>query len=289
MTRVPSDCLAWLVDLRGNCVPIRGSCSFGRSASNQVALPDEKVSRRHAAIQVQGEDEFWLVDFGSRNGTSVNGRRISQPTRVRHGDCLRIGPFEFVFRQLHPSGSGPSATALASPTMADVRPAACWLLVADIIESTRLAKELPLDELPLVTGQWLSECKQTIEECGGRINQFFGDGFFAYWHEREHVEVAIDKALAALHRMQEVERPRFRVVLHRGNVVFGGVVLGEEERISGSEVHFAFRMEKVAGGLGHARLLSEPAWQRLSSVLEAREIGTHPVPGLDGEFRFYTF
>jgi adenylate cyclase len=289
MSDVPSDWPAWLEDARGTRVPIRGSCALGRSASNQVALPDEKVSRRHAAIQAQGQDEFWLVDFGSRNGTSLNGRRISHPTRLQHGDCLRIGPFEFVFRRLQQSATGPSPTVLACQTVAEIRPAACWLLVADIIDSTRLVKELPPDELPLVTGQWLAECKLTIEGYGGQINQFFGDGFFAYWHERERVEIAIEKALQALHRMQEERRPPFRVALHRGLVVFGGAALGEEERISGQEVHFAFRMEKLAGALGHPRLMSEAAWKRLSVLLETREVGAHPLHGFEGQFAFYAF
>jgi class 3 adenylate cyclase len=289
MTNVPGDCLAWLENREGDHVPIHGSCSLGRSASNQVALPDDRVSRRHAAIQVQGEDEFWLVDFGSRNGTTLNGRRLSQPTRLRHGDCLGIGPFEFVFREAHPTGPSASATGLANATVTELRPVACWLLVADIIDSTRLARELPPDELPMVTGQWLAECKLTIEGCGGQINQFLGDGFFAYWRDWERVEVSIAKALQALRRIQDAGRPSFRVALHHGQVVFGGMALGEEQRISGREVHFAFRMEKLAGALGHLRLLSEPAWARLSKLIETQDAGSHPLRGVEGDYRFHTY
>lgn len=289
MNDAPGEPAAWLEDPAGNRVPIRGSCSLGRSASNQLALPDEKVSRRHAAIQAQGQDGFWLVDFGSRNGTYLNGRRISHPSRLQPGDCLRIGQFEFVFRQPQNAGPGPSATVLASQTVAEIRPATCWLLVADIVDSTRLARDLPPDELPLVTGQWLDECKLTIEGHGGQINQFFGDGFFAYWRDRERVEVAVEKALQALRRLQNEGRPPFRLALHRGAVVFGGAALGEEERISGQQVHFAFRMEKLAGTLGCERILSEPAWSRLSALIETREVGVHALSGFDGESRFFTF
>ena len=289
MTKVPSDCLAWLEDRAGNCIPIRGSVSLGRSASNQVALPDERVSRRHAAIQMQGQDEFWLVDFGSRNGTSLNGRRLSQPTRLHHGDSLTIGPFQYLFQEAHPSGSRPLTVAPHDATVTEIRPVACWLLVADLVDSTRMVTEVPADELPVITGQWLAECKLTIEGCGGQINQFFGDGFFAYWRERERVEVAIENALQALRRMQETGRPAFRVVLHCGQVVFGGVALGEAERISGREVHYVFRMEKLAGSLGYPRLLSDPARQRLSALLEVADTGKHPLHGFEGEFPFYTF
>jgi class 3 adenylate cyclase len=67
------------------------------------------------------------------------------------------------------------------------------------------------------------------------------------------------------------------------------MALGEEARISGREVHFAFRMEKLSGALGQQRLLSDPARQRLSDLIETKDAGMHPLRGLEGEFRFYTF
>jgi len=178
---------------------------------------------------------------------------------------------------------------LAKRTSTDIRSSNCWLLVADIIDSTRLMKELPPDELPLVTGRWVAECKQTIETQGGRINQFLGDGFFAYWHDRERIEVAVGTALQALARLQEQARPAFRLAVHLGQVMIGGVSVGEEERISGRAVHFSFRTEKLAATLGETRLLSESAWARLAALLEARELGRHSLPGFDGQFAFYTF
>jgi adenylate cyclase len=289
MAPLPSDSPAWLEDPTGNRVPIRGSCALGRSVSNQLALPDERVSRRHATVHAQGENEYWIVDFGSRNGTYLNNQRILHPTRLRHGDLIRIGPFQWVFRLAGASEAVTHATLLADRTVAEIRPAKCWLLVADIIDSSRLVKEIPPDELPLVTGQWVAECKLTIEAAGGRINQFMGDGFFAYWHDRERVEIAIHQALQALHRLQSQARPAFRLVLHLGQVVIGGVSVGEEERISGSDVHFVFRSEKLAGTLGEARLLSEAAWERLAALLETRDVGPHTLPGFEAPFRFFAF
>ena len=67
----PESWPAWLEDGEGKRTPIRGSCSLGRSESNQITLRDDTVSRRHAVIQPQGEHEYWLVDFGSSNGTYV--------------------------------------------------------------------------------------------------------------------------------------------------------------------------------------------------------------------------
>lgn len=284
----PGEWPAWLVDRNGSQTPIQGSCSIGRSASNQVVIPDDRASRRHALIQVQQENEFWLVDFGSRNGTYLNDQRIIKPTRLAHGDRIKAGPSEFTFQQPQ-SVKAPSHQTISDRTSTDIRSANCWLLVADIIDSTLLVKELPPDELPLVTGRWVAECKETIEMHGGRINQFLGDGFFAYWHDRERLEISVGTALQALQRLQEEGRPAFRLATHLGPVTIGGVSVGEEERISGSEVHFTFRTEKLASKLGEKRLLSESAWARLAGVLETREMGRHSLPGFQGDFAFYSF
>jgi len=130
--------------------------------------------------------------------------------------------------------------------------------------------------------------KETIEGSGGRINKFLGDGFFAYWRDHEQIEMAIDAALKVLKRMQEQARPPFRFALHLGRVTIGGVSVGEEERISGREVHYVFRMEKLARDLNVTRLISEGAWGRLAPLVEAQELGHHSLHGFEGQFPFYT-
>jgi len=288
MTDLP-DSPAWLEDASGKRTPIRGSCSLGRAESNQIMLQDDTVSRRHAVIQAQGDHEFWLVDFGSRNGSYVNGQRIAQPTRLRDGATLAIGGFHYVFRQPQFTATVQFEVPASDETLIDVRWAKCWLLVADIIDSTRLISELPADTLPLVTGQWLAQCKEAIEKYGGRINQFLGDGFFAFWQDHERTGADIHQAHRALCQLQAVGRPTFRFVTHLGSVMLGGVSVGEEQRISGPEVHFVFRMEKLAGSLGEARLLSEGARTRLGTLVEARDAGHHSLHGFEGRFRFYAF
>jgi pSer/pThr/pTyr-binding forkhead associated (FHA) protein len=287
MGDAPDNWPAWLEDANGNRTPIRGSCSLGRAESNQVTLQDDTVSRRHAVIQAQGEQEYWLVDFGSSNGSYVNGQRIAQPTRLRDGATLAIGATQYVFRQPRFAATVQFEAPASDQTVIDVRWAKCWLLVADIINSSKLVAELPADTLPLVTGRWLAQCKEAIETHGGRINQFLGDGFFAFWHDHERMGSDIDKAHQALRQLQVEGQPAFRFVTHLGTVILGGVSVGEEQRISGSDVHFVFRMEKLAGSLGEARLLSEPARKRLPSGVGVRDVGRHSLHGFEGEFGFY--
>jgi len=68
---------------------------IGRGSS-QVPLTDQTVSRRHA--ELQGVDEGWLIrDLNSANGTYVNGVRIQKPTRLKHGDQIRVGSTLLVY------------------------------------------------------------------------------------------------------------------------------------------------------------------------------------------------
>jgi hypothetical protein len=68
--------------------------SIGRHGDNEIILPDGQVSRHHAEIVMQGGR--WLVaDLGSANGTYVNGKRLSGPQVLNHGDLVRVGQTQF--------------------------------------------------------------------------------------------------------------------------------------------------------------------------------------------------
>jgi predicted component of type VI protein secretion system len=55
-----------------------------------VTIDDGEMSRRHAALRPAG-DAVEIEDLGSLNGTFVNDTRITEPTRLSHGDVVRIG------------------------------------------------------------------------------------------------------------------------------------------------------------------------------------------------------
>ncbi|MHC4915654.1 MAG: FHA domain-containing protein [Planctomycetota bacterium] len=69
--------------------------TFGRSSANIVQIKDEKSSRQHCRIERAGEG-FRLVDLGSRNGTGVNGVKVSSQT-LRPGDVVEIGACRITF------------------------------------------------------------------------------------------------------------------------------------------------------------------------------------------------
>jgi adenylate cyclase len=283
----PGSAQAWLERPDGERIAVVGNVSFGRTSDNTVVLPDERVSRRHALIHPQGTDGYWLVDLGSRNGTYVNERRVGQPRRLRDGDRLQLGPFTFVFRQAHAAPATRHAQVTTLQTLVDVRTLPCWLLVLDVQGSTDLARRLPAPELAVLLGRWFNACRQVIETHGGTINKYLGDGLLAYWPADKTDAPALAKMLEALRPLQAAGTPAFRLVLHHGLVTFGGAASLGEDSLSGPEVNFVFRMEKLAGQLGVPALFSAPAAAALATVLALTPRGEHPLPGFEGAYAFY--
>jgi phosphoserine phosphatase RsbU/P len=52
-----------------------GEHTVGRSSENAVQVAMARVSKKHAALRVDGE-RLWVRDLGSRNGTELNGKPI---------------------------------------------------------------------------------------------------------------------------------------------------------------------------------------------------------------------
>ncbi|MBK9034022.1 MAG: diguanylate cyclase [Myxococcales bacterium] len=63
---------------------------IGRSLRAELCLDDDGVSRHHARIRAS-EGAIWLEDLGSRNGTFVNGVRVSGTVKLEDGDKLHVG------------------------------------------------------------------------------------------------------------------------------------------------------------------------------------------------------
>ena len=63
--------------------------TIGRTPSNSLVVDRDRVSRKHAVIDWNGQ-QFAIMDVGSRNGTYVNGMRVMRRP-LRNGDTITIG------------------------------------------------------------------------------------------------------------------------------------------------------------------------------------------------------
>jgi pSer/pThr/pTyr-binding forkhead associated (FHA) protein len=108
-----------------------GPVTVGRGESCDVCLAwDGDVSRVHAELERMGG--VWTVsdDGLSRNGTYVNGERVSGRRRLRDGDSVRFGDTVVRFRDPSAGDTGETRMAGDSPPEAKVSEAQRRVLVA---------------------------------------------------------------------------------------------------------------------------------------------------------------
>jgi hypothetical protein len=94
---MPSHLEVWKPSGR-QLIPLGGErVTVGKSSTNVVSLDhDSTVSRVHAVLESLGF--AWSIrDVGSRNGTYVNGEKITAERVLRSGDELRVGKSRMVF------------------------------------------------------------------------------------------------------------------------------------------------------------------------------------------------
>jgi len=277
---------AWLQAADGRRHPIHGSCSIGRTDANTVVLPSPKVSRRHALIHLQNIGEFWLIDFGSSNGTFLNKRRIQRPARLTDGDHITVGDYNLEFHQ-SVEISDEYRTLVTQRTLHQVESLPCWLLVADIHNFTPLSRTMATESLEALLGSWISACKEVIENHHGLINKYLGDGFLAYWREEATNPEEIASTFSALKELQSRQAPDFRIVLHFGSVAIGGVAAMGEESLMGKEVNLVFRLENLGRSLNEVCGLSETAHRKLGDLVPVRALGEHELKGFDATRAFF--
>ncbi len=89
--------------------------TIGRSARNDVCIPDPFASRVHAEVRREG-DQYFIQDLGSANGTYYNGARLEQVAPLTHGGRIQIGETEIVFKdKATEHGLGPATIAEDAP------------------------------------------------------------------------------------------------------------------------------------------------------------------------------
>lgn len=238
----------------------------GRSEDNDLVLGDRWISRNHAMLQqMDGEDvlgSYYVIDLGSRNGTFINGRRVSIPAPLSHGDRLTFGQTEVEF--YHPAhqrkGSLPMRgqqdhTATATLHVRRL----ISVLVLDIRDFTVLTQKIDESVLSELVGSWFRQAGQIIQQHGSWVDKYIGDAVMAVWIHEGFQEIGEDevlkifKALAALYEMTEELQKRFTLPfplrvgagINSGYAMVGNAGSGERPDYTalGDTVNAAFRLE----------------------------------------------
>jgi adenylate cyclase len=271
------------------------SWAIGRGDGCAVMLESRSVSRLHALIQRRDAGDLALVDLGSRNGSFVNGTRVSFPVALNDLDKLMFGDQQLVFR--NPSRA---ESALASvtggirneTTTALHTNSLTTILVVDIRDFTPLSRTLSESQLSQTIGTWFLRTGQIAQRRGSWAQKYIGDAVMAVWvhdrAERVGTEVwsvlqaasEINAATAEISQTLGLPAPlRIGAGVNTGQAVLGGT----DYTALGDTVNAAFRLESATKEIGLAVAMGERTYRELAATVrggfERREV---ELKGFDG-------
>jgi pSer/pThr/pTyr-binding forkhead associated (FHA) protein len=117
----------------GKMIPLIGPrFKIGRGETCNLRPNSEQVSREHAEFQVM-PDKVTVRDLGSRNGTLVNGKALTEPCTLKDRDLIQIGPLTFAISIQEvaapaPKGPAPVKAKAASPDDVSHADIESWLI-----------------------------------------------------------------------------------------------------------------------------------------------------------------
>ena len=79
----------------GRTYDLDDELTIGRSPGCGVSMPDDIYTSTLHARLFRRNDQLWVEDLGSTNGTYVNSEQITQAVRLGKGDLLQIGSTVF--------------------------------------------------------------------------------------------------------------------------------------------------------------------------------------------------
>lgn len=245
--------------------------TVGRSDDNNFVLPDRWISRNHAMLQTMDNGDFYLIDLGSRNGTFVNGRRVSVPVILHDGDRITFGQTELQFfcppDQLNtvpkPSVVAPKADLTATATLHVRR--LISVMVVDIRDFTVMTRQIDEKILSEAIGTWFRRAGEIISQYGSWVDKYIGDAVMAVWiHDPEQdIQAEMLRLMQAvstlatmtsqLHEQFPLPFPlRIGAGVNTGYAMVGNTGSGNHPDYTalGDTVNAAFRLETATKALG---------------------------------------
>lgn len=236
-------------------------------------------------LQCMENGEFYLIDLGSRNGSFVNGRRVSVPVTLQHGDHLTFGQTELEF---HCPSAPPQPESALDADSQDFTATATLhvrrlisVMVVDIRDFTVMTRQLDEKILSEVIGTWFRRAGDIIREYGSWVDKYIGDAVMAVWiHGAQGVNpdevVRMAHALSALHKMTSqlhTQYPlpfplRIGAGLNTGYAMVGNTGTGDRPDYTalGDTVNAAFRFESSTKQLGLDIAFGETTYQYLAEL-----------------------
>jgi adenylate cyclase len=260
------------------------SWTIGRSAENAFVFDDRAMSRCHAVVQQMQPGKFYFIDFGSSNGSTLNGRRITTPVELHNGDSLLCGSTTLVFcKPAQESHVAESALRDEGTVVLHVK-RLVTVLVVDIRNFTPLARQIDEALLARSIGTWFRELGSMFRRNGCATDKYIGDAAMAVWvHESQMPDqeqicrvletlLEIQRLTAGLHEQFSLPSPvRIGAGINTGLSIVGNRGPQENPDFSplGDSVNAAFRLESATKNCGFDVALGRVTFECLSSTSAA--------------------
>ncbi|HEY9763560.1 MAG TPA: adenylate/guanylate cyclase domain-containing protein [Trichocoleus sp.] len=262
--------------------------TIGRSDDNNFVLPDRWISRNHAMLQCMETGEFYLIDLGSRNGSFVNGRRVSVPVTLHNGDLLTFGQTDLQFYCPTPEPTTLDTTGAVGMDSQEFTATATLhirrlisVMVVDIRDFTVMTRQIDEKILSEAIGTWFRLAGEIIGQYGSWVDKYIGDAVMAVWiHGPKGVDsdemLKIVQAISALAKMTSTLHEQFPLPfplrigagLNTGYAMVGNTGTGARPDYTalGDTVNAAFRFETSTKQLGLDLALGETTYQSLEAL-----------------------
>jgi adenylate cyclase len=174
------------------------------------------------------------------------------------------------------------------------------VMFADIRGFTRRSAGEPPERVGVLLNRFLTLALRAVEEKGGLVNKFLGDGFMALFgaarKREDHADLALASARDLLHRLRGLNEELIRqgqaplvvgIGIHTGPALVGCFGATREGRTPmrreftaiGETVNFCQRLEQLTKTCGGPILLSEQTHRHLCRPAGLEYLGPHSVPG----------
>lgn len=257
-----------------NCQAI---VTIGRDKNSDVKISDRQVSRNHAMIRRLGENDYYLIDSGSVNGSYINDKRVTTPTLLKNGDQITIGAALLNFsHESEEFDDEDDDAAEATILMQSVRIRQITILVADIRGFTTLSEEIPISVLSKIMSEWFRKVSDLVAINGGAVDKFIGDCVYARWEATDDAKSTVMNALKSAGQINQISdelnenylgpphKLRIGVGINTGQAAVG---VGQDNTAIGDAVNLAFRLESASKEFKKDIVLSQESYQYLPDNL----------------------
>jgi adenylate cyclase len=171
-------------------------------------------------------------------------------------------------------------------------------MVCDLRGFTALTNQLPDEKVLDLLNKYFDQVVPAIEDAGGEILKFMGDGVLAYFHHEDGAvascAAAFDAARVALARLEAASKSagcnlRAGIALHHGKVSYGNVGSGTrlDFTIIGRDVNLASRIQGICALMGYSVLMSD-RFVDLLATPHTVSIGRHKLKGVTEPVELFT-